>query len=142
MSGKKGFSGLDNLSSDIDEIIKEHDKKQQENTEEKKDNFSNSDTNEITDNVKKTNTNSANSGNTSKVTSENSNKGSLSWIWWPIAIGVFFWILIQSSSNSSSGRKSSMNDTAEKTYSQNIQSNNYSKTTSEDYYESKPDAYL
>ena len=35
MSDKKGFSGLDSLSTDIDDIIRENDKKIEENTEEK-----------------------------------------------------------------------------------------------------------
>ena len=169
MSDKKGFSGLDSLSTDIDDIIRKNDKKIEENTEEKKDNIS------------KSNTDTANTSNTSNVTNDNSNNGSSSWIWWIIAIGIFVWILIQSSSNSSSSSKSTYSSTTTSTTNNKYESaksdqecyakgmypskrysdgsvlcssssleslpsssqQNYNtNTSSDDYYESKPDAYL
>ncbi|WP_323586132.1 PEGA domain-containing protein, partial [Aliarcobacter butzleri] len=175
MSDKKGFSGLDSLSTDIDDIIRENDKKIEENTEENKDNISNSN-NDITDNIEKS--------NTSNTTNDNTNNGSSSWIWWIIAIGIFVWILIQSNSHSPSttyssntnyeSTKSASSNTryesaksTQECYNKSMypskyysdgsvlcssssleslpsasQQNYNTNTSSDDYYESKPDAYL
>ena len=87
MSDKKGFSGLDSLSSDIDDILnqkKETNKVDNDNLEnESVDNSTDSkNTSENLDVIDKTN-----------KTTNNSEGSSSKWIWWVIGIGFFIWIL-------------------------------------------------
>ena len=143
MSNKKGFSGLDDLSTDIDDIISENHKEFKNNSEQKteyKEHKTTSNDNE-TENIEKSKSTSSTTSNTSNIESNDSNKGSSSWIWWLIAVGVIGWIIIQSNSTSSSSNKTSYSS-SQQNYSSSAKSNNYSKSTTDDYYESKPDAYL
>jgi hypothetical protein len=138
MSSKKGFSGLDDLSSDIDDILNENHKDINNNIEQKtesKDDETNFSNNETVDTEKTT-------SNTSTITNNDSNNGSSSWIWWVIAVGVIGWIIIQSNNTTSSSGKTSYSSSSQQNYSSSTQLNNYAKTTSDDYYENKPDAYL
>ncbi|MCT7633404.1 hypothetical protein, partial [Aliarcobacter butzleri] len=144
MSSKKGFSGLDDLSSDIDDILNENHKDINNTIEEKtesKDDKTNFSNNETVDS-EKTSSTTPNTNKASTVTNNDSNNGSSSWIWWVIAVGVIGWIILQSNITTSSSGKTSYSSASQQNYSSSTQSNNYSKTTSDDYYESKPDAYL
>jgi hypothetical protein len=137
MGEKKGFSGLDDLSTDIDDIIKEHDREDKKNIEQKKecvDNTSASQDNNTEDSI------TTSISNTSKVANDDSKKSSLGLFRWLIAIGVLIFIIIISNNNSSSSDKSSASNT--KNYSSNTQTSAYSKPSTDDYYESKPDSYL
>jgi len=139
MSNKKGFSGLDDLSTDINDIISENHKEFKNNSEQKteyKEHKTTSNDNE-TEDIEKPKSTSSTTSNTSNIESNDSNKGSSSWIWWLIAVGVIGWIIVQSNSTSSSSNKTSYSSSQ-----QSAKSNNYSKSTTDDYYESKPDAYL
>ena len=137
MGEKKGFSGLDDLSTDIDDIIKEHDREDKKNIEQKKeyvDNTSDSQDNNIEDSITTSNS------NTSKVANDDSKKSSSGLFRWLIAIGVLIFIIVISNNNSSSSDKSSASNT--ENYSSNTQTSTYSKPSTDDYYESKPDSYL
>ena len=144
MSSKKGFSGLDDLSSDIDDILNENHKDINNTIEEKtesKDDKTNFSNNETVDS-EKTSSTTPNTNNASTVTNNDSNNGSSFWIWCVIVVGAFGWIILQSNNTTSSSGKTSYSSASQQNYSSSTQSNNYSKTTSDDYYESKPDAYL
>ncbi len=137
MGEKKGFSGLDDLSTDIDDIIKEHDREDKKNIEQKKecvDNTSDSQDNNTEDSI------TTSTSNTSKVANDDSKKSSSGLFRWLIAIGVLIFIIIISNNNSSSSDKSLASNT--KNYSSNTQTSAYSKPSTDDYYESKPDSYL
>ncbi len=144
MSNKKGFSGLDDLGTDIDDIISENHKNIKNNTEQKtefKGDKTTSNDNEIED-IEKSKSASSNKSNISNVANSDSKNGSSSWIWWLLAFGVFGWIITQSNTTSSSSNKTSYSSPSQQNYSLNTQSDNYSKTSSDDYYESKPDAFV
>ena len=137
MSSKKGFAGLDDLSSDIDDILNENHKDIDNNIEQKtesKDDETNFTNNETVDTEKTT-------SNTSTITNNDSNNGLLSWILW-VAVGVIWWIIIQSNNTTSSSGKTSYSSSSQQNYSSSTQLNNYAKTISDDYYENKPDAFL
>ena len=137
MSDKKGFSGLDSLSSDIDDILNQ----KKETNKEDNDNLKNESVDNSTDS-KNTSENLDVIDKTNKTTN-NSEGSSSKWIWWVIGIGFFIWILNTSNSNNSSSSKSSISSNTQQSYTQNSPSSTYTKTTTEDdYYESKPDSYL
>lgn len=128
MSNKKGFSGLDDLSTNIDDIISENHKDIKNITEQKtqskddKTSFSNNDTVD----TEKSKSTSSTTSNTSNTTDSDSNNGSSSWIWWLIAVGVIGWIAMQSNTESSSS-KTSYSSSSQQNYSSSTQPN-YTKT--------------
>jgi pantothenate kinase type III len=90
MSSKKGFSGLDDLSSDIDDILNENHKDINNTIEEKtesKDDKTNFSNNETVDS-EKTSSTTPNTNNASTVTNNDSNNGSSFWIWCVIVVGA------------------------------------------------------
>jgi len=121
MNDKKGFSGLNNLGTEIDDIIEEHN---HNNT--LKDENKNS-ASESKKNKRHTNTGATNSTDTNvSDINENEDKGSLAWLWWSISVGIVIWLIIQTNSGGSSSSAKSL----------------YTKPVKiDDYYESKPEIY-
>jgi len=128
MSDKKGFSGLNELGADIDDIIKNHnsDKAPKEKEEEA---FQPKKTDKGTEQKRKnTNTSSAKKS-TSTAPDTDGSEGPANWSWWLLGIiGIIIWIVIQNNNSSFSNQT---------TYSSSSQA----PTATDSSYESKPETY-
>ncbi len=114
MSNNKGFSGLNNLGMDIDDIVDQLD----QTTSSKND----------TEDVEESKYSASANNNKSNNSIHKSDNGSYNWIMWLLVVGIITWIIIISNSSQSN--------------QQDYNSNNESVAISEDYYESKPDLYI
>jgi hypothetical protein len=135
MKDNKGFDGLNDLGSDIEDILKKgtHKKEDKSSAEYSNQNQTNqpypNNTNETESEIDKLE---------KKIKTNQSQNPSYTWLWWLVGLGILVFIVSQSgdnsSSNNSSSYQSSPSSTSSKTYSEPPKS-------VDDYFESKPESY-
>ena len=141
MSNKKGFSGLEDLGANIDNIIRNDDTHNTRNKESFKEQNQASDNSKEVDEIDQLKTRN---GTTSNPINNN-NKNSNGWILWLAVIIALMLILIQTNNNSDS----SSYQTTKTSYQESNGSNSYepenaptSKSDISDYFENKPEPYI